>query len=97
MDQLIQSAQDAANKGDKKRAADLIQQALDANPNDIDALLVLATLADERQKRRVLNRVFSLDPTSKAAREMSLEMDRAEINLHLSQAAASVSPMQNVP
>jgi hypothetical protein len=96
MDPLIQSAIDAAKEGDKKKAADLIRKALEAKPNDIDALLALVTITDEdAQKRRVLNRVLSLDPTNKAAREMLLEMDRAEIQSRRSQmATAPASPTQ---
>lgn len=81
MHQLVQSAMDAAKQGDKRKALEFIKQALNSNPNDIDALLMLATMVDESmRKRQVLNHVLSLDATNKAAREMMLEMDRAEIN-----------------
>lgn len=81
MSELVQSAVEAAKQGDKRKALEFIKQALNSNPNDIDALLMLATMVDEStRKRQVLNRVLSLDATNKAAREMMLEMDRAEIH-----------------
>lgn len=99
MDSIIEAARDAAQRGDKSKATDLLKQALENNPNNIDALLVLASLADENtQKRKVLNRVLSLDPANKEARQMSLEMDRAEIQASRSQiVTAPVSPAQTVP
>jgi cytochrome c-type biogenesis protein CcmH/NrfG len=80
MHQLVQSALDAANQGDKMKAFELIQRALSTNPRDVDALFVLANLAeDPTHKRQALNRILSVEPTHKAAREMMLQMDRAEI------------------
>lgn len=99
MNELIQSAMEAASRGDKNTALGLINQACDVNPNDTDALLVLATLVDEpTRKRQILNRVFSLDPTNKAAREMLLEMDRAEISAYASKPRVpSASAAQSQP
>lgn len=92
MDQRIQSALEIANQGDKNKAAELLKQVLDSNPNDIDALLVLATLTEDgMRKRQILNRVLSLDTTNKTAREMSLEMDRAELRSY----GASVDPTRS--
>src|SRR6185503_8662624 len=86
MHQFIQSAKDAADRGDKNKAFEQIKQALQANPNDIDALLVLASLVVElARKRLVLNRILSLEPANKTAREMLLEMDRVELGAHRSQ------------
>jgi len=83
MHELLQSAREAARQGDKSKALELIKQVINSNPNDIDALLTLATIVDESmRKRQILNRVLSLDATNKAAREMILEMDRAEINAY---------------
>ena len=85
MHPLVQSATAALKQGDKNKAGELIEQALHANPNDIEALLILATIVDQSPlKRQILNRVLSLDATNKAAREMMLEMDRAEINSYRS-------------
>ena len=108
MPPLVQAAIDAVKQGDKNKARELIEQALNANPNDINALLVLATLAGEsRHKRQILNRVLSLDATNKVAREMMLDMDRAEINSYRStdvsalktqsQVDASDSPQSHLP
>ena len=99
MDPVVQSALEAANQGDKAKALDIVKQALSTNPNEIDALLALATFVDEpARKRQVLNRVLSLDPTNKTARETMLELDRAEINSYRPQApGAPVSPIQDVP
>ena len=83
MHELVQSAMEAARRGDKSKALQLIKQVINSNPNDIDALLALATMVDESmRKRQILNRVLSLDATNKAAREMMLEMDRAEMDAY---------------
>jgi len=83
MHELLQSAMEAARQGDKSKALELIKQVINSNPNDIDALLTLSTMMDESmRKRQILNRVLSLDATNKAAREMMLEMDRAEIDAY---------------
>jgi len=88
MDQLVQSAQDAAIRGDKKKATELLKEVFSSNPNDIDALFVLATMAEDNlRKRQVLNRILSLDAVNKTARTMMLEMDRAEMSSYVSQAA----------
>lgn len=85
MHHLVQSAIDALNRGDKNRAVEFINQTLSVNPNDVDALLTLATLTEEpTRKRQLLNRILSLEPTHKAARETLLEMDRAEMSAYRS-------------
>ena len=66
------------------KAFELIQQALHTNPRDVDALFVLANLSEEpTHKRQALNRILTVEPTNKAAREMMLQMDRAEISPYL--------------
>ena len=99
MDNLIQAALDAASQGDKHKALELIQQALSTNPNDIEALLTFASFVDEPTRRRqILNRILSLEPTHKAARETLLEMDRAEMGAYRSQPISSpVSTPQPKP
>ncbi len=98
MEPLVQSAQEAINQGDKAKARELLKQALGTNPNDIEVWLLLANLVDETQrKRQCLNRVLSLEATNKAAREMLLEMDRAELNSYRTQprpVAASTAQWQ---
>ena len=96
MDPLVQSALEAANQGEKPKAAELVKQVLSANSNDMDAWLVLATIVDDPQrKRQCLNHVLSLDATNKTAREMLLEMDRAELNSYRSQPITS--PLSTTP
>ena len=86
MHELVQSAMNVANQGDKNKAIEFIQQALKENPKDLDAWLVFANLVDEStRKRQVLNRILSLDPTNKTARDMMLELDRDELNALRSQ------------
>lgn len=76
----IQPITDAIRRGDKNTAIALIKEALNTDPKDIDALLLLATMVEEpTRKRQVLNRILSVVPTHKAAREMMLELDRAEM------------------
>ncbi|RPI96028.1 MAG: hypothetical protein EHM40_02055 [Chloroflexi bacterium] len=57
---------------------ELLKQALTANPDDVDAWLVVAAVVDQpERKRQCLNRVLSLDPVNQIARDELLEMDRA--------------------
>ena len=80
MPQSIQPVTEAIQRGEKHKAIELIKQALSVDPNDIDMLLVLATLVEEpSRKRQVLNRILSLESTNQAARGMLLEMDRLEM------------------
>jgi hypothetical protein len=90
MHTLIQLAIDAANQGDKKKALEFFKQALSTNPNDIDALLAFASFVDEpTRKRQILNRILSLEPTHKVARETLLEMDRAEMSAYRLQSVSA--------
>ncbi|MGE5641609.1 MAG: hypothetical protein ACM3Y8_01240 [Byssovorax cruenta] len=90
MGQLVQSALDAAKRGDRNQAIDLLKQELSTNPNDIDALLAFASLIEEpTRKRQVLNRVLSLEATNKTAREAMLELDRAELNSYRAQPSSA--------
>ncbi len=78
MHQLVQSAIEAAKHGDKNKAIGFLKQVLNANPNDVDAWLVLAAVMDDpERKRQCLNRVLTLDPVNMMARDELLEMDRA--------------------
>src|SRR5512142_1937940 len=78
MQPLVQSAIDAANRGDNNKALELCKQALSANPNDVDAWLVVAAVVEQpERKRQCLNRVLSIDPTNQIARDELLDMDRA--------------------
>ena len=99
MNPSAQAAIDAANQGNKNKAIELIKQALTVNPSDVDMLLAFATIVDEpTRKRQILNRVLSLEATHKSAREMLLEMDRAELRAHRSQpVSAPVSIPQSKP
>lgn len=93
MQNLVQSAIDAANQGNKNKAIDFLKQALNNNPKDIDALLVLAAIVNEpTRKRQVLNRILSLTPTNKDAREMLLELDRAEMSAYRPQPGPAPVP-----
>jgi len=80
MHQFVQSAIEAAKQGDKNKAIEFLKQVLNANPNDVDAWLVLAAVMDDPQrKRQCLRRVLTLDPVNMMAREELDEMDRAEM------------------
>ncbi len=80
MHQFVQSAIEAAKQGDNNKALAFLNQVLNANPNDIDAWLVLAAVVDDPQrKRQCLKRALTLDPSNQVAREELLEMDRAEM------------------
>ncbi|MBK9924073.1 MAG: hypothetical protein IPP66_02170 [Anaerolineales bacterium] len=86
MDQLIQAAMDAARQGNKKQATEYLRQVLMANPNDLEATLLLGSLVDEPdRKRQIYNRVLSLDPVNKVAREELLKLDRMAMGSFLAQ------------
>jgi hypothetical protein len=95
MQPLVQSATEAIQRGDKRMALDLLQQALSLDPRDVDALLALAPLVEEpTRQRQVLNRILSAEPTHNAARETLLEMDRAEMGAYR---PASLSSTPSIP
>jgi hypothetical protein len=78
MNQLVQLAVTAANKGEKNKAMEYLKQVIASNANDLDAWLVLSALVDqEDRKRQCLNRVLALDPVNQIAREELLKLDRA--------------------
>jgi hypothetical protein len=62
-----------------------IQRALWKDPYDIDSLLQLASMLgtlpepDLDQKRKILHRILYLEPAHKTARQMLLDIDRAQI------------------
>lgn len=77
MNQHINAALAAINKGDKNAAMEFLKQAIAANANDIEAWLVLSAVVGEpERKRQCLNRVLALDPTHRIAREELLKLDR---------------------
>lgn len=81
MHPFVESAIEAINQGDKKKALGLLKQVLTANPNDVDAWLVLATVIDNpERKRQCLNRVLAADPVNQLARAELFELDRATLD-----------------
>jgi hypothetical protein len=80
MHQFVESAIEAANQGDKDKAMEFLKQVIAANPNDVDAWLVLAAVVDEpERKRQCLKRVLTLDPVNQLARDELFEMDRVDM------------------
>jgi hypothetical protein len=78
MNQYVSAALVALRQSDKNKAMELLKQAIAANQKDIDAWLVLSTLVDHpERKRQCLNRVLTLEPANKIAREEMLKLDRA--------------------
>lgn len=93
MHQFVQSAINAAQQGNKNKAMEFLKQALAANPNDTDAMLVLAGIVDQpERKRQVLERVLKLDPINKVAREELVELDRLAMLNFIDGLNASVAP-----
>jgi hypothetical protein len=81
MHQFVQSAIEAAKQGENEKATNYLKQVLEANPNDVDAWLVLAAVMDDPQrKRQCLKRVLTLDPVNQVAHDELMEMDRAEMD-----------------
>ncbi len=71
----------AVNPVDQLNAVRRIQQALETNPRNTDAMFELATMQEKSElKRKLLNKILSIDPVNKPAREMLLELDRAEMD-----------------
>lgn len=86
----------AVNPINKLIAAKRMQQKLRKDPNDIKALLQLADMLgcidppDPEQKRKVLQRILSLEPSNPQARQMLFKMDRAAIGGDPSRLSAAV-------
>jgi hypothetical protein len=98
MPQPLQPVNEAIRRGEKQKAIELIKGALSVDPYDIDMLLVLATLVEEpTRKRQVLNRVLSREPTNKTARDMLLEMDRAEMSAYRLNPNPAPPPAPKIP
>ena len=87
---------DAAPPIDKFNTAKRVQQRLRKDPNDIEALLQLAAVlgtlktTDVKEKRKVLQRVLTLEPANPKALQMLFEMDRAAIGGDPSRLSAAV-------
>jgi hypothetical protein len=78
MNQFVNSALASIKQGDKNKAIELLKQAIASNQNDVDAWLVLSALMDHpERKRQCLNRVLTLEPANRIAREEMLKLDRA--------------------
>lgn len=90
MKQLVRSAIESARQGEKNKAMQLLKQVLTADPNDTEAMLVLAGLMDQPEhKRQILNRVLALEPLNKLAREEILKLDRMAMRAFHSDASVS--------
>lgn len=77
MKQVVKSAIESAKQGDKIKAIEILKRVLNGDPDDVDAWLVLAAVIDDpNRKRQCLNRVLTLDPANKIAREELMEIDR---------------------
>jgi hypothetical protein len=85
-----------ANSFSQLILAKRVQQKLKTNPDDVDSLVILASLVknDPALKRKLVDRVLTLEPTNKIARTMLLELDQAEM---FSGAIQSVAAAQIVP
>ena len=90
MKQLVQTAIESARQGEKNKAMQLLKQALTTDPNDTEAMLVLAGLIDPpERKRQLLDRVLALEPLNKLAREEILKLDRLAMRSFHSDASVS--------
>ena len=89
MHQLVQSAIEASRQGNKNKAMGILKQVLTANPNDAEAMLALAALMDEPdRKRQVLNQVLKVDPVNQLARDELLKLDRPAMGTFASETNA---------
>src|SRR6185503_1360826 len=92
MHPLIQSAIEATQSGDKNKAFELLRQVLTANPKDVDALLALAGLTDQpERKRQILDRVLRINPVHKVAREELTKLDRLAMGNFLAETPPPVT------
>lgn len=84
------------NSINERKAARQTQRALRKDPNNIEALLQLATWLgtqkkpDLTQKRKVLHGILALEPGNSKARAMLFEMDCAEIGGDVSRLSVAV-------
>lgn len=67
--ELIAEAKQAVLAGDKSLALQRASSALHQEPNNIDALLIMAGLSDPQESVAYLNTVLDLDPNNPVARE----------------------------
>ncbi len=66
---LIHEAKTAILAGEKAKAAHLAQLALEADPNSLDALLIMAGVSDPQASLVFLNKVLELDPDNITAHQ----------------------------
>ena len=96
MKQLVRSAIESARQGEKNKAMQLLKQVLTADPNDTEAMLVLAGLVDQSErKRQILGRVLALEPQNKLAREEILKLDRMAMQAFQSEASVASGLQQS--
>ena len=73
---LIKDARAAAVAGDREEATRLCRQAVDIQPNDKDAWLLLASLVDDpAEKRQIVERVLTMDPFNQEAKAALARLD----------------------
>lgn len=79
MEQLARAAA-AIEAGNMSEAHVLLAQAIKANPNDVDAWLLLSqTAGSVEQKKTFLKRALIVDPDNATARQRLAELDQPEL------------------
>lgn len=66
---LISLAKQAILSGDKARARQLASSALESEPENLNAMLIMAGVSDPQASLNYLNRVLAVDPNNQVARE----------------------------
>lgn len=73
---LIKDARAAVVAGDREEATRLCRQAVEIQPNDKDAWLLLASLVDDPvEKRQIVERVLTMDPFNQEAKAALARLD----------------------
>ena len=67
--ELIALAKQAVLNGDRGHARELASQALASDPDNLNAMLIMAGVSEPEASLNYLNRVLSIDPNNRVARE----------------------------
>lgn len=95
--ELIALAKQAVLDGDRARARELASQALESDPDNLNAMLIMAGVSEPEASLNFLNRVLAIDPDNKVAREgmqwVSQRLRKVSSAAWTPETVASVNPM----
>src|SRR3972149_6896897 len=93
MDTLTTQGIEAFRNGETEQARALFQQALSANPRNVDALLWLSQLAEnDKERADYLPRVLHIDPNNATARRGLETIEGKPVSVPRRRAPAAKTP-----